>query len=228
MPRLPCQVLMCRCAQSQSQHVLGDPLDLLTPSMREKLEALTPDPEADDSTKYAAYEEMGRVMAEDNYRSTFLDAPKCMCCEHLDGAPLSAMDGHDVGSGDPICVWVAGSTCTDFSVRGKTAKSAGQTMLLFKVWGALVKARRPDIVLHEITPSAAARSMIRKEFSDLYSIGRPMPHPTRSFVAAGVNTPMERHSAFTRLTFLTQRTVFQSLSRTTHRMPRYTLRVSAG
>ena len=109
---------------------------------------------------------MGVLLCK-NLSATFPACLNAACGVHPGpGCPSSALERNDCG----LRIWVAGTTCVEFSGRGKHAKTAGASMRPFKVWTSLVRRFRPDIVVHEITPQAKAREILVTGLEDLYSI----------------------------------------------------------
>ncbi len=122
--------------------------------------------ESDHQVKFDAFVAMSEELAKDDYEFTFLDNAPAI--DNPFGASFATMNGVHVKNGDPLIIDAAGSVCRNFSMRGGREKEAGKYMRPFIIWCALIKARRPHLVIHEITPCPSARSMLRRELGEQY------------------------------------------------------------
>eukprot|EP00959_Pyramimonas_sp_CCMP1952_P293068 6129290-Pyramimonas_sp.AAC.2 len=150
--------------------------------MRRTLDELEPDPADDVATKEQQYIRMNEALQNDLSNAFRQEVP---CVNQNDGStppdradstmPLDAFDGVHLdktgcGGSRPLTIWIAGTTCTDHSKRGKLAKKAGASMRPWHIWCGLVKHKKPLIVVQEITPSPDTRRMLHRELHDLYAI----------------------------------------------------------
>jgi len=150
------------------EHVFTDLLNSIPAGMRQKVASLLPFPSASLADKEAAYIAIGRVLQEDLH-STFSADHKMPCRRHEgDSCPFSILQGN--ARGRLLAIWVAGTTRVAFSPRGKRDGNAGESMLPYRVWAALVRRCLPHIIIHEITPQEKARTMLSGDLGDLYHI----------------------------------------------------------
>ncbi len=123
-------------------HIVSDLNDSLSDRMRELLDANEPPQNATDHERRDRYTAMGIILNQ-NLDWAFRSNVPCLC--HSTGFHLDALLGSHlvcdaspstIAAGKfPLCMWVAGSCCQDFSARGKLGKDAGPTMRAWKVLG---------------------------------------------------------------------------------------------
>ena len=160
-----------RCGHSRPSHVISDLDDCLTPEKRVALDRLAPAPDDDDDVRHNAFRAMFQELCVDGMAHTFVDHVQCKCCpDNCNMIPFEANDGPNIRSGRPIRLWIAGSSCTDYSKRGHQSRAGGKTMRPFYTWAALVRRHCPHVVLHEITPDTNSRAILKETFSDMYDL----------------------------------------------------------
>ncbi len=160
-------ILLGHADDSLSEHVYRDLNELVPEGVQNEMDRLMPLPSQTNTEKQAAYQEMGRTLAA-NEADVWTDDHKAMCIKHNEDCLVSSIWRSD--DSDQLRVWVAGSSCYDFSKRGKRGKDSGSSMRPWKIFIALVRVGRPHILLHEITPCKVAVALLREELGDLYAI----------------------------------------------------------
>ena len=153
---------------SRSEHIFEDLNDLVPEGIQNELDRLMPLPHQTNTEKQSAYQQMGQVLSA-NEDQLFSDTHAAKCIKHNDMCPVRDIWQHGQ-AGQQLRIWVAGSSCVDFSKRGKRSKDSGTSMRPWRIFVALVRKGRPHILLHEITVCKVALTLLKQELGDLYKI----------------------------------------------------------
>ena len=163
------QVLLGHDDCSIPAHVYTDLNAMVAPGVLQEMCSVLAPPAASRESKVQAYEAMGRALCRD-LANTF--AETCPCVRHPGGGcvlrPL--LSPGSCNDDNALQLWIAGTSCVNFSKLGCREGTAGDAMRPLKIWGALVNAARPHIVIHEIVPSADAEDMLAREIGDFYKV----------------------------------------------------------
>ncbi len=160
-------VLLAHEDESRPAHIFGDMNTLVSAAVRQQLDALAPSVSATLEEKQRAFRWCDEALLAEP-KTTFPEDLRVPCALHGGDGCLAwgLLSGH----GGMLRLWVAGTSCTDFSSRGKRERSSGVTMRPRKVWVSAVRTAKPDLILHEITPSAKALELLREDLGDLYQV----------------------------------------------------------
>ena len=168
------QVLAAHADDSRPCHIFSDLNDLLSPGRRSQLDSMMPTARESPEVKAESYSNMLDAMLGD-LSGTFCKCAPCVlhpgesdqdgCC-----AKEVIVGSADVPKDGELTVWAAGTSCVNFSKRGKRECTSGSAMRPWKIWVALVRQHKPHMIFHEITISRKALAMLREDLSDLYCI----------------------------------------------------------
>ena len=184
------RILLHSDGPSRVTHLFGDFDTLLADDMKLQIDKMIPRAQQSKSEKEAAFAEIGTYLnchshtAFPKGHGAYCMVHNTICCPHVipgrQEKPFGVGSGSGYGSNDGVgeefdcrhlVMWVAGSTCKDFSrINHKKMCSAGEHMRPWKVFDALVRKHRPHLLLHEITPSMVSRVLILIDIGDLYDV----------------------------------------------------------
>lgn len=168
--KLAQRVLAAHSDDSRPSHIFGDLDTFLAPGRKSELDSLMPIGRASPAAKGESYTKMMDALLKD-LKNSFSNSVKCA----LHGDDGCAADellvgSHDLPRNGELSVWAAGTSCVNFSKRGKRECAAGASMRPWTIWVALVRRHKPHLVMHEITISKQALAMLYADLGDLYFI----------------------------------------------------------
>lgn len=150
--------------RSSPAHIFKDFNDLVPAGIRNELDSLTPPASASKEDQKRAYQAMKVALSDPRI---FTGDALADCAKHDQCSVSEIWRASESGQ---LVFWIAGSTCIDFSKRGKRAKTSGCSMRPWRIFVALVRKARPHALLHEITDNSEARIMLHDDLGDLYHI----------------------------------------------------------
>ena len=134
---------------------------------RAHLSGMAPEKSASPDVRAAAHECM-LAHVKEHAVDMFPANQKGQCFIHggLDGCEVFPKRTNP----NSLLMFVAGQVCKDVSRRGTRQGFAGPSAEAYIVWLGMVRARQPELFVHEITTSVEAQSRLHEDLSDLYEI----------------------------------------------------------
>ena len=160
-------VLKCHTGISRPHCVFSDMHVCLSQPGKDDLAGMEPEKSAAPDVKAAAYERMIKHV-KTHAADLFPRNQKGPCFMHgrLDGCEVFPKRTNP----DSLLMYVAGQVCKDVSRRGSRQGFAGAHTKAYVVWLGMVRARQPELFVHEITTSAEAKDRLHEDLKDLYDI----------------------------------------------------------
>ena len=181
-------VLLRHEGLSKCSCVFGDFLSTLSPAARAEVDRLTPAKAQALEERRSAYRSMD-VFLRDNLSRAFPDDREAACFAHPAAGHCRVWPERPLPA--TFTMWVAGQTCKDVSTRGKRQGFAGPHTKSYVVWLNMVRAKMPDMIVHEITCSSEAEVRLQEDLGELYDF---QTCPDLSPHQLGI--PVQRHRQY--------------------------------